>query len=617
MNAKFLLAAISIVPNFAVGQEAVTKLDEIVVSPNRDESSLSGTGQSIFVLDQDKLEKAGAAPLLDTLATVPGVLVTRNGPAGSSASVLIRGISKRYTAVFVDGVRVDDPSGPQVAFDFGSLLSKDVARVEILKGSQSAVYGSSAVGGVVYITTRKMSEETSLYSANMEVGSFGTKSVSFSVGEKIGSTSIDLNANRFTTAGFSARNNSTTDFDNDGSQKSRLNVSIRHELNRNVSVAFSASKEKSRSEYDDRYSADQYWRTFDESNRAFYLNANYGAFKNKFEITDYKINRLYSSNYQTDGSRETASYRGSFQLSPELTARYGLERSVESVTGNEDLTTNSKYFGLEYSVDKLSLSSDLRFDESAKFKKVNSSRFSGTFSLSDRIMVKASYGTGFRAPSSSELVPYLYPGRPDWSYWVDGNIAAEDAESFDFGVEADLGSFSVNASIFQTEIDNAITYCTRNVETYAPTCPSGSIPSADYDAMYTNLSGKSRSRGLELSAQTFIPNLGNVNFGYTKVMGRAASGARIPNAPTHSANLSIQSSITQSLESTIQVSYSADSPNLGIKDYAVVNAAFSYALSDSTLAYLRIENIFDEKYTVIEDFNTAPRSIYFGVTQNF
>jgi len=100
-------------------------------------------------------------------------------------------------------------------------------------------------------------------------------------------------------------------------------------------------------------------------------------------------------------------------------------------------------------------------------------------------------------------------------------------------------------------------------------------------------------------------------------MGRSASGERIPNAPTHSANFSLQSSITQSLESTIQVSYSADSPNLSIKDYAIVNAAFSYALSESVLAYMRIENIFDQKYTVIEDFNTAPRSIYFGLTQSF
>ena len=102
MNAKFLVAAISIVPNLAISQETVNRLDEIVVSPNRDESSLSGTGQSIFVLDQDTLNKAGATPLLDTLSTVPGVLVTRNGPAGSSASVLIRGVSNRYTAVFVD-----------------------------------------------------------------------------------------------------------------------------------------------------------------------------------------------------------------------------------------------------------------------------------------------------------------------------------------------------------------------------------------------------------------------------------------------------------------------------------------------------------------------------------
>ena len=105
------------------------------------------------------------------LADAPGLNLVQNGGEGGQTSIFMRGTNSNHVKVLVDGIDVADPSSPNGAFDFGKFNSADIARVEVLRGPQSGLYGSDAIGGVINIITKDGNGPLSL-SGSMEGGSF-------------------------------------------------------------------------------------------------------------------------------------------------------------------------------------------------------------------------------------------------------------------------------------------------------------------------------------------------------------------------------------------------------------------------------------------------------------
>lgn len=142
MNLIFLAAAAAIIDPTIV----VTAAREPV------RSDLSGT--TITVLDRETIEAVGLPQVSDLLRLSPGVSVSQSGPLGSQTQVRLRGAESNHTLVFIDGIEVNDPAASG-DFRFETLLSDGIERVEILRGPQSALWGSEAIGGVVSVTTRE------------------------------------------------------------------------------------------------------------------------------------------------------------------------------------------------------------------------------------------------------------------------------------------------------------------------------------------------------------------------------------------------------------------------------------------------------------------------------
>ena len=130
--------------------------EEIVVTASRSPEPAREVGSSVTVLDRDEIERRGVATVLELLRTVPGVEVSQGGGPGRVASVFLRGATSAQTLVLLDGVRLNSPA--TAAFDLADLTVDGVERVEILRGPQSVLYGSEAMGGVVSITTRRASD---------------------------------------------------------------------------------------------------------------------------------------------------------------------------------------------------------------------------------------------------------------------------------------------------------------------------------------------------------------------------------------------------------------------------------------------------------------------------
>src|SRR5579872_1043042 len=146
---------------------AQTATDEVVVVANRAPEPLSKIGSSVTVLNDQDIKQSQADIASDLLAQTPGITVARTGAVGQPTSVFIRGAEGDHTVVIIDGVKMTDPALPAGGFDFEDLLIGDISRIEILRGAQSTLYGSDAIGGVINIVTAEPTR-MSVGSASLE-----------------------------------------------------------------------------------------------------------------------------------------------------------------------------------------------------------------------------------------------------------------------------------------------------------------------------------------------------------------------------------------------------------------------------------------------------------------
>ncbi|MCX7268278.1 MAG: TonB-dependent receptor plug domain-containing protein, partial [Sphingomonadales bacterium] len=145
---RYAAAALAVLPTPVFAQAAD---DDIVVTASGFEQPRSETGQAIEIVGRDRLDQLQSATIAQVLQTVPGVSVATRGGLGGQTSAFIRGGSSAQTLVLIDGVRINDLTSPNGAFDFGALMTGNIGRVEILRGPNSVIWGSQAIGGVVNV----------------------------------------------------------------------------------------------------------------------------------------------------------------------------------------------------------------------------------------------------------------------------------------------------------------------------------------------------------------------------------------------------------------------------------------------------------------------------------
>ncbi len=222
---KSLLLSSSII-SFAVPVMAAetgnTGFEEIIVSASRRTESTSDVGASISVLSDEALARGQYSFALDALQRLPGVSVNQNGAYGGTATVRIRGASSDQTMILVDGVQINDPSAPGGGFNYGTLDSYGIDRIEVLKGPQAVLYGSDAIGGVVNILT-KIGEEEQGGGFFLESGSYGTARAGASLHGGNGKVGYNLTASAITTDGISKADKRDGNTEKDG----RPTLSIR------------------------------------------------------------------------------------------------------------------------------------------------------------------------------------------------------------------------------------------------------------------------------------------------------------------------------------------------------------------------------------------------------
>jgi len=607
----FLSASVVFLP--AVAHAQLREDDEIVVVASGVEQEAGTTGRSITVLDRATIEARQTISLSDLLLTTPGVTATRTGGPGNITAVRIRGAEDAQTLVLVDGVRANDPSAPAGAFDFGNLLTSSVQRVEVLRGPNSVIWGSQALGGVVNIVTQT-SVDGIAARANAEYGYADQVSASAAIAAGNDKLQGALTGGYFRTDGVSQAAVGT---EADGYRQYNASGRLRYEFAPGFGVDLRGYYADSHLDIDGFPAPTYSFADTDEYSTAQELYgyaglfADVGPVANRVAFTIADINRDgfdpatpgTGPDYLYRGRSERYEYRGDAKLIDQLRLTFGAEReNLRFYDGADTYRADiTSFYGqaIVTPVEQVSITAGVRNDDHSRFGDHTSWGANLAVRPTDGTLLRASYGEGFKAPTLYQLFAPFYGT---------DTLQPETAKSWEVGVEqrALNGAAKLGVTWFHRDTRNQI----------------------DFDLVsftYANIA-RARAEGVEVEfvlrpAEAFTVT---ANYTYTDTENRSAGfeGNQLARRPQDTASLSADYRLPFGLSLGGTVTIVGDSFNdqgnfTRIDGFALGSIRAEMPIGDRFAVYGRVENVTDEKYEVVSGYGTYGRAAYGGVRIKF
>ena len=599
-------------------------LDEIVFSAAVDETEAQRSGYSVEVIDEDDLAEAGDLQLTEYLNRLPGISLAQQGPQGTLADLRIRGARTRYISVYVDGILVTDPAAPNIQFDdFGGLSTGGIKRIEVLRGSQGALYGGTAVAGVINITTVG-GDDTPMglnQRASIEAGSFGTIKLGYGLTQRNESTILSFGLDHARADGFSAAEEDTGNTEEDGFDRTRLSFGVRHEVSDALTLGFNGFIEDGTAEFDEfvftppsTFAPGDGTPDDDEQRRdAIGLRAfaeyEAGIWEHQLSVALYRVERESDSNGSVstfEGRRLSFEYSATGQVSDAVSLSFGLSTEESDAIyanapgGAIDIDTKGIFSELVWSPSNaLDVTATVRHDDHSAFDGETTGRLAFAYRPADRTVLRGAVSTGYRPPSIDELFgqyPGLFPfvGNPA--------LQPEESTSYELGIDQAFASgATISATLFRLEIDNLVTF--------QPGAPSTLV----------NVAGTSRRQGLELAGSLPVSDRLTLNAAYTYTDAEDATGAPLDRVPEHDLVLGLEAMLTDTLSAgaTLQMVRDVNDGGTPLDDYTVADLRFGYALADGVDLTLRVENVTGEDYQTVRGYGTSDRAFYVGLAASF
>lgn len=611
--AQFILGtslAPALLPSPGLAQDG-NMTEEVVVTANRIATPMASLGSSVTVITAEDLEREQAREVIDVLRKVPGFAMSRTGGAGGSTSIRMRGMESYHTLLLIDGVEVADPSAAQPSYDFGHLLVTDIERIEIVRGPQSTLYGGDAIGGVINVITRKGKGKPRI-TASVEGGSFNTKNLRSGLSGSHKKLSYAVNAALEDTNGFSAASRRNGNTEDDGYKNLTLNGRFGLDVTEFFRLEAVARYMTSHLEYDSWSGgrAIDSEDNMDKRERSGKLTANLslfdGALTNKIGVSyseskrDIFVGKTRSSFY--DGWKDKWEYQGNWRITPANTLLFGAETEKEKTRqetawgGLTDAVRNNGYFVnyLADPFDSLSVTIGGRIDDHKAFGVHDTYRVTAAYLLDDwGTRLHGSWGTGFRAPSLYELYDPTY-GNAD--------LKPEKSRGWDAGVEQ---------SFWDERVILDLTWFDNRTEDLIQWALSG----------YQNIAS-TKAFGFETALTAGLTDTVSMTATHTYTESRNNStGQVLARRPKHVGTLNIAWKPRKGL--TVDFGMRASSRSFDsatsnyVGGYAVYDVKASYALTDRTTLFGRIENLLDKQYEEVDTYGTAGLSAYAGIRIRF
>ncbi len=566
---------------------ATTELKQVVVTANKTSQTLEEITSNVHVITSEEIEAKHYKSIAEALNEVSGISFTRNGGLGTATSVLLRGSDTKRVLVLIDGIRTNDPTNT-AGSDFAHIAMANIERIEIIKGAQSGVWGSDAAAGVINIITK----DNKITEVNTEIGSYGTQKLSLSTGKKINDVTFSLSAQRLETDGFSSQAPAGTDIDlyeDDPYKNTNLIAKIKYDINANSYIALSHNYTDTDASYDGWNAPNSIQRSTSLTNLTNLTlkrnNTNLTLQQSLFEVEqlDAALKDLVKGKVQ------------SVQITQQINALLlGAEHLVNTAdtdkfgTKNSDSTDANAVFATHYfQVGNVTFNEALRWDSYSNFDAELTGKLGVKYAISPTNAIALNYGTAYNTPTFIEMI----------NPWGTSNQNLDPEKSKEFSIDYSASNFKV--SLFDKRITNLIGWDLAS-------------------SQFQNLDGTSKIRGYEVE-YTASFNQVDLSANYTRlVLAEDSNGNPLARRPETQAGLNINWYATSNLDFNVSGQYIGErSEGRDTQFYSVWNTTVNYQINKNTSTYLKIANLTDTYYQVVDGYATAERSFYTGLKVTF
>lgn len=631
-----VVSAFALLSSPALADEAPD--GSIVVTALRSPVEQSRVSATVTVLDEQAIREQQPIALTDLLLRTPGISITRNGGFGTATSLRIRGADSSQTVMVIDGVRISDPSATGGGYSFSNLLIDDIERVEILRGPQSILWGSDAIGGVVNVVTRR-AERPLEGSMAVEAGTHATVNAQAGIGGTGALLDWRVAGSTFTTDGISARSNGT---EADGYRRTSATGTGTLKLAPNLSIDLRGYWANARNEFDGTtgdsraYGLTTEWTGYAGVNLTLFD----GRLANRIAVLQTETDRenydparsVRPLNFDAHGRVRRFEYQGTLRIGDAVQAVFGAEREEQRMTsaspGNntaayalvpQSADTNSIYAELRVTpISGLTVNGGARHDDQSRFGGNTVFTAGAVFTPNGGLtIVRASFDEGFKAPSLYQL----------FSIYGSASLQPEKAQGWSVGAEQAIGDlFHASATWFERDTDNLIDFA------FCPT--AGTLPAACYIpgtttsrfGYYANVR-KAHARGLELAARAQVGMVfASGNYSWVAAEDRSTGstdfGRQLARVPRHLANVEGGVDLSQGLRASVAARYAgrtfdrAGSATI-LPGYWLIDLRAQWRLASGLTVTGRIENLADKRYETASGYGALGRTAYLGIRSRF
>ena len=590
---------------------------------------------SVTIITKEAIEEARVTNLSEALSKLGNVTISQSGGLGQQTSMFVRGMDTQRVLVLIDGVRLNDPTSVGAAADISQIMLYDVEQIEIIKGSQSGVWGADATGGVINIITSSAKKGVHGV-ANVEYGSFATKKASLQASYASEDFDVLIGGLYLDTDGFSAvepvkgsadygKRYDELGLEKDSYNNNSLNLKLGYNLTKNDRVEAKAQIIDTLVDFDTSaydiasgayLPADSTVPKTRLKNRFYNLAYKHSDSMNEalfqYNLSTFKRNAELP-NYTGVGIDEYA-YKGSVnELKLEDKISYvenGFLRVGASYQkfAQEEVTANAnKSYGaisaFATNYNKLALVSDLntiitesiRYDKYDEFDNSLTGKLGAKQFLGKDYYVSANVGTGYNAPTLGQLYG---------QFGANPNLKPEKSLTSD----VTLGNDNVWITGFYNEIRDLIDYVSDPV-TYA--------------GGYAQVDGKSKFKGVELGYEDYLFDAVGVTATYAYVKTQDAKGKALARRPKTQIDAKATYYVSEEFDVGVNAQYigerynAADNQGAQTGKYAVVNFVSNVKLNKTITLYGKLDNVADKYYQVVDGYATAGRSLYFGLNAKY
>ncbi|UAA38995.1 TonB-dependent receptor [Paraneptunicella aestuarii] len=590
---------------------STSRIETISVVSSRVEQPVSEMATSVSILTEQDIAASGQIALADTLRTIASVNVSNSGGLGQNTALRIRGEEGFRTHVLIDGIELSDPSAPQVMPLFDDILTSQVERVEVLRGTQGLLYGADA-GGVIRITSTTAKSGTS-GGVQVQAGKYSTQQFGGNIGYTNEDSNLYLAVTRLDTDGFNAQAADTSN-EADGYENTTAHFKGAHKFTEQLSASLVIRDVDTEAQYDGCYDNATFAPTHDcvskTSQQTSRLALDYAGenqhhsvgFANTDVDRDFFSNGAYG--FGQGGTIQKLDYLGSFNIgSQRVIAGAEIKEEDDETQSRKQRSAFAEY---QFQYDKTWFNTaGVRYDNNDTFGGHTSFRLSSAYLVNAGVLgdvkLKASYGTGFRAPSLFE------------QSYNDGAFAWGEAQGLQLKEETSKG-FDLGVEFYQSDMFFGITYFKQDITDeiiFDPVAYQG----------YLQTAGTSKSEGLELDWRQNITASVELWGNYTYNETETAQGDQRLRRPRHMANLGLSYNL---LDNALQLNAYAravqDAIDIGgqeLDDYTVLNLSALYELNAHWRFNAKLDNVTNREYQEVLGYNSKGRSAYVGVSYQF